>query len=572
MATEANNWPRWLQDIWPNWLEDIGYPHPGVGDLSDLKLSLGVGQDGRWIGFVNTGWYYHTQYENYNYTQVGTILLSGFYNASGSVTTSPSFRPTWGPIIVNGVVDDASGRNDGPYREHHNSFSPATTLTWTAVSSAASAYLQATIPVSAILINLRDTTDLPLGSVAGTGLVSNNKLYYYDLTNRLVYIRPTDPSDFTPDVWADILYTYPILRFREIVVSDKDASGNPVLLPSYNHIRDVKTFRGGYTTIVSGSHASGFITHALTGVNKGDWVVLDYWIDKSFVLSNHDTLEFFVGGPVASSVLDWFTINYETSVPDVAPNITVNVPLSGIYRVFNVNPLFEFGYRVGYLFHGSPASGINSYWTASTLKMYTDKDTVCSSWAELLKVKLLVTGSNDLPIPYYPVTVVVSGGSAITKLPDGKTDGRGEVHYIIRPDATGTSVITVLASCGTLSASASITVVASSTLITADRWHDGFVNIVITNDRTGRGGFRSYATASMADGLPRDNTTHLVSKLASEFYTESDSTLTQKITLGASVNVPNIQALTEFGYVPQPNDSLFGYSNTAISKIIKGEV
>ena len=90
---EANYWPQWLLDMWPQWLESIGYPHAGVGDLSDLKLSLGVGQDGRWVGFINPGWYYHSNTEQYHYVQVGTINALGLYTFSGAVTAM-SFRPS----------------------------------------------------------------------------------------------------------------------------------------------------------------------------------------------------------------------------------------------------------------------------------------------------------------------------------------------------------------------------------------------------------------------------------------------------------------------------------------------
>jgi hypothetical protein len=287
-------------------------------------------------------------------------------------------------------------------------------------------------------------------------------------------------------------------------------------------------------------------------------------------MKDHNTLQYYVGGPLSSAYQDVFTIYYETSVPDVYPNITVNVPASTIYNAFNVNPLFEYGYRAGYLFHAQPASSINTYWVPSQIELYSDKSIVCRDWAELVKVKLAISGDNDLPLPYYPVTINFTGGSAIVAAPSGMTNGRGEVHYLLRPSRT-VSAMTILASCGTLSASAYISLVASSALIDATKWFDGFVHIVVTNDKTGRGAFRGFTTATTADGLPRNNQVYLTSKLTSEFHDGSNKTLTQKINIGGSIGIPNIQALAEFGYVPQPNDNLFGYSNTANSKIIKGE-
>ena len=56
-----------------NWLELTGYPSAGIGDLEDLKLVLGVGDSGRWIGYVKPGWYYSSGLEHYNYIQKSTV-------------------------------------------------------------------------------------------------------------------------------------------------------------------------------------------------------------------------------------------------------------------------------------------------------------------------------------------------------------------------------------------------------------------------------------------------------------------------------------------------------------------
>lgn len=569
MAMEANYWPRWVRDMWPEWLEGIGYPKAGVGDLEDLKFALGIGQDGRWLGFIKPGWYYNQTIEQYNYVKVGSTQVTNLYGASGTVTASISFRPSWGPILVQGVADDASGSNDGPYREHHNSFYPGYQLTFSAQSSSV---IVATLPSSCILVGLRNLTNLPMGSVAGSSSILNEKQYYYDPNTNKVYIKPKAPTNLNQSVWADLLYTYPLLRFREVVISETNASGYSIVKPSYREIQDVRAFRGSYTTLTTGFHASGSLTHTLSGVYAGDWVILDYWICKSFVLQDHRTLKYFVGGPLSSAYQDVFKIYYETSIPDIQPNITINVPSSSVYNAFNVNPLYEFGYRSGYLFHGQPASSINSYWVPSTIEIYLDKTEVCKDWAEPLKIRISISGDNGLPLPYYPITVSVNGGSALIKSPSGMTSGRGDMHYLVRPHATAaTSSITISASCGSLTASAIASVVTSAVLITGTKWYDGFVHVVVTNDKTGRGAYRTFTTATTADGLPRNNQVYLTSNLTSEFHSGSNKTLTQKIDVTSSVGIPNIQALSELGYVPQPNDSLFGYSNTANSQIIKGE-
>lgn len=556
-------WQSWLISNWPNWLQTINYPVAGVGDLQDLNFSLGVGQDGKWLGFINPGWYYHSNTEQYNYVQVATILVSGA-SGVGTVSDPISFRPSWGPVLVESPIN-------GPYTQHNNSFQPGVPLSWS-LSPDNSEYLVATLPTSSLLYGLRNLTTLPLGAVAGLEDLTNDLLYYYDFATNQVYIQPSDLTNLSPSVWADILYTYPLLRFREIVISETDASGNQIVNPSYNNIENIKIIRGYTTVSVTGAyHSSGSITHSLSGTYDNDWIVLDYWISRSFVLYNHMTMNLYCGGSSGSGALDTFTIYHENSIPDLIPNITVNVPSTGICNTFNVNPLFQYSYRSGYLFHGLPASSINDYWTPSSIQLNLDKDHVCSDFSELLKMKIIVYGDNDLPLPYYNLTVTVTGGSAVIQMPQGMTDGRGEVHYLIRPDTTGSSVIVVTALCGTLSASAVATIVSSSSLIDINKWYEGFVQVLVTNDQTSRGGFSTFVTACAADGLPRDNQVNLISKLSSEFQIGTSQTVTQNVTLSTcKVNALNLQAISQLGYVPQLNDSLVGYSNLAISKIITG--
>lgn len=563
---ENNSWPLWLKEIWPSWLEGIGYPETGVGDLGDLKLTLGVGEGSRWVGYVNPGWYYHWNVEQYNYVQAGTRVVSGV-TGSGEVTESISFRPAWGPVLIQGIANDLDAYQDGPYREHHNSFYPAYSLSW---ALHASGVYVATLPSSSILVNMRNLTTFPMGSVAGTGLLTNDKVFYYDLENSKVYIRPKNPS--VPDVWADLLYTYPKLRFREVVVNEQDGSGGYRVRPSYSQIEDLKVIYAGNTQLSPAYHASGYLSHSVSGAIAGSWIVLDYWISKSFILKDHKTLQYYTGGSAGTGVTDSFTIFYETSIPDILPSVMVSTPASDINPVLNLNPMFQDGYRSGYLFHANPASSVNSYWTAEKMMLSLDKSYVCRDWQEPIKAKLMVLADTDLPLPYYPVTVSITGGSALLQLPNGRTDGRGEVHVLIKP-SSGATVLTIAASCGSLSTSVSASVLSSGSVIDLDKWYNGHVSIVISNEKTGRGAYRTFTSATTLDGLPKSASISLVSKLASEFHNSTGQTSTKNLTVNHTLSLPqNLAAMVEFGYVPQPNDELFGYSGTGISRIIKGEI
>ncbi len=551
---EQNDWPSWLRQIWPNWLENIGYPSPGVGDLEDLSFNLGVGEGGKWIGFINPGWFYHDNSEQYNYVQIGTVTVTGAVG-SGSIVADVSFRPSWGPILVNGA--------DGtPYRQHHNSYYPAMPLSWSAGSSG---LYYASVPSSSILVGMRDLTNLQLGSVASTGLIISSKLYFYDQDNNRVYVKPADSTNI--ELWADIIYTTPRLRFREIVI---DEGGG--VTASYNQIEDVSIIRGSQTYTSTGYHASGFLTHTLSGVSTGDWVVMDYWISKSYTMFGHNHLYYYVGGSSGSAFSDTLSLYHETSIPDILPSISINDAVSG---TFNVNPLHSQAYRAGYLFHAVPGSSLINYWTPGTLKAYLDKDTVCAVWGETLKLFVMAREENDLPLPYYPIMVVTTGGSAIMQMPsNGRTDGRGELHYIIVP-TIGASAVNVSITLGSLSSSVSATIVGSGSMIDIDKWIDGHVNILVTNERSRRGAFRVFTNACNLDGIPRDTSEdniNIKSQLASEFYDDTDKTWTKSVDVGSSLGIPNVAGVSEIGYVPQPNDALFGSSADAQSKIIRSDI
>lgn len=554
---ETNSWPNWLQELWPSWLENIGYPAPGVGDLDDLKFTLGVGDGGRWIGFVKPGWYYHNNREQYKYVQVATIVASSV-SGSGVITESVSFRPNWGPVLVYGMQDDPDEDLDGPYREHHNSFYPAYSLSWTPTTSG---IFTASVPSGTILVGLRDLTNLALGSVAGTGLLISNKLYYYDRYNNRIYIKPRDTSNI--EVWADLLYTVPRLKMREVVVYESDG-----VRASYNQIENITIIRGNQTVAVTGYHATGFFSPSLTGTVAGDWVVLDYYVSKSYILLDHQTLHWYAGGPMGYSWIDTFKVYYESSIPDIIPNVIISDAVTGS---LNFNPIHRDSYRTGYLFHAVPGSSLNSYWTVGRVRAYLDKQSVCSSWNELLKLSIYINEANDIPIPYCPVSVTITGASALLSMPDTDlTDGRGEIHYLLAPEV-GASTIGVTAIAGAFSSIVSAMVVGSGSIIDIDKYLDGQVNLLLTDEKTKRGAIRMFVNAMNLDGIPRMSNTDTItieSELASEFN-NGDNIATQSITVGSGQSITNVGALIEVGYVPQPKDKLFGSSATGQSIIVR---
>lgn len=544
------SWPTFLKDSWANWLENIGYPETGVGDLTDLKLTLGVGDNGRWVGFVNSGWYYYDNREQYKYVQASTVTVSG---ASGSGSVSAySFRPSWGPVLVFGTTATSSNM---PFVEHNNSFYPAASAVW---SSGSSGLYYTAVPTGCLLYGVRNLTNLPLGSVSGTGLLDDSRLYYYDMTNNLVYIKPKSvPTDY----YLDLVYSSPNLKMRELVILE-----DGVLKASYQRIYETRYTRGSETVYSSGLNTSGIVTYTGSSYNNGDWFVLEYYIRNSFVLKDHNLLHYYCDNLGTDNTL---SIYYESSIPDIFPNITLSEGASG---TFNINPTYSSSFRSGYLFHANPASAIEDYWTVGSVDLNIDKDIVCKDWNEMLKAKLIVYADNGLPLPHYPITISTNGSALMTLPSSSLTDNRGEVHMIIAPTAVG--ALTVSATAGVITASVSALAVASGSLITIDKWLDGHVNIIVSNEKNGRGGLRTYLNAINLDGIPRSSaadTITLHSKLSSEFLAR-ETLYTKNVTLGSNISVANLAAISEVGYTPQPNERLIATSNSGQSNIVRSDI
>lgn len=551
---EKTNWPVWLSSVWPAWLQTIGYPAPGVGDLDDLKLNLGVGEGGKWVGFINPGWFYANNLEQYNYIVMGTKTVSGVVG-SGTISEPISFRPTWGPVLVASTASSSL-----PYREHHNTFYPAAVLSWTLVGSG---FWIATLPASSILVSMRDTSTLPMGSVAGTGLITNERLYWYDIPNNQVWVQPKVTGSIL--VFADIIYTTPLIRMREVVAAEVDG-----VRASYNQIEDIYCYSGTASAHFPNYQLTNLLVPSI-GANVGDWVILDYLISQSFVLKDHQTINYYAGGVGGPTSPDNIIAYYETSVPDILPNVSLASNPSG---VLNFNPIYPSSYRAGYLFHANPASALTSYWGPAKINVFLSKDVICTDWNEVVKLTITLVDTNSLPVPDYPVTVTVSGGSALLMFPgNGATDGRGEINAIIQPGAIGT--LTVLVSSSTLSASISTTICSSGTMIDVNKWNSGQVNLIVTNDRGVGGGYRTFVNATDLSGVPKVSNVTLYSKLASQFVIKSGSaniaTATSPVVLPmCTQDISNLDAIEEVSYLPQPNDTIVGLAGTAQSVITKG--
>lgn len=527
-----------MTNNWSSWLEEVGYPYNGVGDLQDLKFSLGVGDGGRWIGFINSGWFYHNEYEQYKYALRGLTTVS----ASGGVNLAQhnvSFRPAWGPILV---TDSASGQ----YTPHHNVFSPANTASWTS----SGLYYYTTVASSDIVVSVLDLTILPLGRVEHLGNVVSDKQYYYDQTNSRVWIRPKQSG--TINVFLNLIKAQPVLKFREIVANEDGG----VVNPSYLNIESTSVIKGYQTQSITGTVTSS-ITHSLTGLNVGDWVVLEYYIRQSYIVPQHNQLLVYTTSGASATLY----IFYETSIPDVQPNIRLTHPL---VQDLNFNTLFSDAYRVGYLFHRQLGTvSASSLWDIDNIQLELDKPSVCAQWNEPFKLSLMLVNKNGLPVPHYPFSLTLtSGASSLSGSVTGlTTDGRGEYNTLITCSSAMT-VLTIVASALNVSATVSGAILNQLTMISSSLYQNGFTETLVSNQLTPRRYKRLYAKHMTLDGIPKPNTQIKILTDKSSVLEYKNTLYTKLLDIQGTITAKNVDCILGYpdanyiGYLPQGEDKI----------------
>ena len=548
-------WQPYLNTQLPTWLQSAQYPFSGVGDLQDLKYNPIVAQ-GEWAGIVEPGWFYFGNREQYNYVTRGftSVTSSG---GLGTLIEDISFRPSWGPIIVT-----SSGTSGYAYTQHSNCLIPGQAASWTQIGS--SGYYYAVAPTGCIVSGARNLTNTMMGQVTSSGEILNEFFYAYDIRGgNTVIVKPTS----TPvEVFLDLLYFTPQLQMSELVVQV-----NGQLTPSYN-FPNLSNFNvsKGYTSSTVGS-VTGSVTNPITGYD-GDWFVLSYYIDYSFVVQDHQTISYWTNNVSGDS----FTVYWEKSIPTTSHSVALTTQPTG---TFNVNPIYPDSFRSGYLFHAIPASSITEYWVPNLLRVSIDKTTVIHDSREYVKVFAVLLGDNELPVPWYPISISYSAGAtAVLEHPaNGFTDGRGEWHGLF---AVPLGMFTCSASAGTLTAMVSVNSVSLASQLSNDLVRKAYLNLYVSPSSASQAANTCYASITNLDGVPLNTTLvsgdavqiTINSLLNSEFingFGTSGVSLTDKtIELNLSQDYNNPIGVVQFGYSPQQNDQLVASFDTAQSRIL----
>lgn len=488
-----------------DYLSLAGSPSAGVGDLEDLRLVLGIGAEGRWTAFIKPGWFYSDGLEQYNYTSKGEQTQAASSKIQ-TVTSGSSFHPAWAPVLV-------YGPSNAQYTEHHNCHLPAMPLSW---SPSSPGVFSAPLATGYLLLGVRGTGQDYYGRAASSGDVLFGRLYSYDPATRRIFAAMSPAASSL--VWADLATTTPQLKFRETVVVD----GNGQCQASYQAIREVTASKNG-TTVSCADVNDGVVTHGLSA-DEGDWIVLEYYINRSYVVAAHNQIVAYTG--LASG--EALTVHYELSPPEYLKQASQASPVAG--DPIQLNPLFSDSFRTGFLYHSSePPSGV-----LYRLSLSLDRTEAIGSWREAVKATILATDRDGIPLPQLAVRVwhnqAASGllllSPSATGLPSGyntRTDNRGEVHVLLMPTAASGTLL-IGASSGTSTSSGAVSLLAASQALPVDRYLAGTVNLVQTARTTARGYTRVYASPHLLDGIPRTSSAgiYVQSAKTSAFeYTDS---------------------------------------------------
>jgi len=549
-----------------DWRSNTGYPVAGVGDLDDLKMIIGVGEGGRWIAYMKPGYFYDEDgLEKYQYISL-TETFATLGSVSGSISAEVSFRPAWGPVIVDDINQNLR------YLEHHNCYLPATSASWTRLGTTNVYY---TTPTSGrSIIGVRDTTNIPLYLQASSGEVGDVKSYYLDENiNRLFVYSRENP----PERYIDYGLFAPQLKMREVVVEE----GGGVVTASYKNLKNLWVIRGSSQQYI-GTSADNVISHSLD-TDVGDWVVLEYFIDRSFCLYNHQTILAYTSSSSGASL----RVSSEGSIPEY-PSIALQTsPVSGAALQFN--PIYSDAFRTGFLYHSNVASS----GTPNNLKLTVDKKIVVGSWGDMIKASVFVYDKDGLPVPQTQVTLthnLPAGSGAVFVLPTPttttsstfvtNTDNRGEIHWLIQAIGSGVSgninlsALTV----NNLLATGTVLNLPVSGALNSTKYLGGVVGLSQSNLKTTKGYSKLHASPHYLDGIPHNSTTgiSIVSKGASTFQYTNTSNV-EAITLSqAQSRILNdlenpfriVGINEELGVVINSSDELFATCDGGQSPIV----
>lgn len=416
------SWPTWLSKTLPAWLEQTGYPFNGVGDLEDLEFSTQLTQVDKWLGFVNPGWFYYDNKEDYKYINKGTQTATT--STTATLTAVTSYRPSWGPVLVSGSLY-------GPYVQHHNIYEPGIQVTWTQIVSTQVFYYD--LPSNQYCVGLRDLNNTKFGRVNSLTYPLVESLYFYDETlNRVYVLSPITAPD--TKIFIDVLNDVPKLKFYEALTVDKDLKVRLTYLRPYG-MNNIVIKRGtssitpssGYPSVVNEFDVSSL------SVKEGDWVVAEYYINNSFILTAHNSLTYYSNTLGAETL----TVNFETSVPTTLKQVEVANSITG--TDLNFNPSSIDGFRSGYLIYTDTVPT----WTTSSIKVESDKS-IFNTPETLVKFKITLLDQNGLPIPNKTITTVnVNGATIVQRYPaTNKTDNKGELNLLLSKSSSITVSVT----------------------------------------------------------------------------------------------------------------------------------
>jgi len=443
-------------------LEKYGYPRSGLVDSS--LISEEVSQyfwllDGAKGFYVFDG---RLQYHYVDKVEETFTLTTGVNN----ITLTGVANPNKGPVLIYSDTTGAGGSGQIQYLPHSNCFYPGYHGTW----STSGAYYRMQVPSGTLLVNVRSLEEDCLLKVGTLGDVLTVEQYYYDEVTGYVYIKPT--SSPTNKFFLDILYDEPLIKYREVVVMEKDG-----LRPTYKYIEDIDIIKETTENYNSGAAFFGDYIEPAVSYEEGEWVVLEYYIKYSYVIKSTTEIDIYAGYASTDEII----ISYETTYDQQGLD-------SG--TCLNLSPLTS-GYKAqGYIVSTeTPISTLN---TPAKVVALSDKTLLHTGVAEETLITVIVLDESNVPVPFATISKTSTNLSAISSFPTA-VDSTGKISFYVKATAAG--AWNIFFTCSAINSN-TISGTASSSLYDTADYNKGFSFVDFKEDSV-------YCQQSRLDGLPR---------------------------------------------------------------------
>lgn len=470
---------------------------PGVGGTDDLLVKLHENTFNRWFPQLQSGFFFLGNREHYLYASEGKedITIPAGINTI-SLTSTPDLLTAAknGPIILTGEWGD--------YVRSTNCLTVYASIVPS--GSATATLLSCSVPGE--LVMLTSSAGVTMSSVPSSGYLVDRNYYYFDSTNRIVYVsRNTSDTNRIETLYATYLGDAPKLLQEEILIVNQGVlrtTLSDVLFGASGTALDPSITVIGTGTIAA-SAVVGNILYPEQALAEDTVACVRYYINHSYIagLSGNN-----LSIQTLSHVADHGTLFWENAF--VYSYFDAGTfPSSGSCYV-QLNPALS-GIDSGFLYIAEP---IHPAEHLDRLRIFSSPLKLSNKTREQARITVLALDKDDNPLPKIPVTCwITKDGATYNTLsmdleyPLGGTDFRGEAHFafMASPNMFGTYTICAssLSSTGSVVQTTSILEVCDPMALT-DAVDAGKVFLYLNNRPDALGYYDLYVYLTNQAGIP----------------------------------------------------------------------